>query len=98
MQDGKKSSMTQKKIDALNAVGFVWVARSIDYKSDSDNEEEPKVKSEQVSPKATAKTEDIDEDGGDQSGGDGVTSCEDDKKKDSSDSKGDSPAPPMMSV
>ncbi|KAL7478633.1 hypothetical protein ACHAW6_004388 [Cyclotella cf. meneghiniana] len=39
MQEGKKSSMTQDKIDALNAVGFVWVARSSENDESSDSEE-----------------------------------------------------------
>lgn len=34
--DGKKSSMTQDKIDSLNAVGFVWVARQSDSDDDDD--------------------------------------------------------------
>lgn len=39
MQEGKKSSMTQDKIDALNAVGFVWVARSSENDDSSDSED-----------------------------------------------------------
>ena len=37
LSDGKKSSMTQKKIDSLNEIGFVWVARHLDD-NDGDNE------------------------------------------------------------
>lgn len=39
MKEGKKTSMTQKKIDILNDAGFVWEARPNDNKSDSDKED-----------------------------------------------------------
>lgn len=35
LSDGKKSGMTQKKIDSLNEIGFVWVARHLGDDDDS---------------------------------------------------------------
>eukprot|EP00804_Cyclotella_cryptica_P027077 CCRYP_013615-RB/>CCRYP_013615-RB protein AED:0.42 eAED:0.62 QI:0/-1/0/1/-1/0/1/0/114 len=46
MQEGKKSSMTQDKIDALNAVGFVWVARSSENGDSSDSEDDGRENSD----------------------------------------------------
>ena len=39
LSDGKKSSMTQKKIDSLNEIGFVWVARHLDD-NDGNNDDD----------------------------------------------------------
>lgn len=29
MKEGKKSSMTQEKVDALNSIEFIWVAKNV---------------------------------------------------------------------
>eukprot|EP00956_Cyclotella_meneghiniana_P013579 scaffold19713_cov47-Cyclotella_meneghiniana.AAC.9 len=39
LSDGKKSSMTQKKIDSLNQIGFVWVARHFDDNDGDDDDD-----------------------------------------------------------
>ena len=45
--DGKKSSMTQGKIDSLNALGFIWVARSTGADEYSDDEARDEAKIEE---------------------------------------------------
>jgi hypothetical protein len=38
LSDGKKSSMNQQKIDSLNALDFIWVARQNDIDESSDDD------------------------------------------------------------
>ena len=45
LSDGKKSSMTQKKIDSLNEIGFVWVARHLDD-NDGDDDDDDSIEKE----------------------------------------------------
>ena len=44
LSDGKKSSMTQDKISALDALGFIWVARKNDGDAWSDDDSESQKK------------------------------------------------------
>lgn len=53
LSDGKKSSMTKEKIDALNAIGFVWVARQNDI-DESDVEDAKKSSEGSVEKKPAA--------------------------------------------
>jgi hypothetical protein len=62
LSDGKKSSMNQQKIDSLNAVGFVWVARHNGFDESSDDEADDSAKKTNRKDKANLKSDEPDSD------------------------------------
>ena len=62
LTEGKKSSMTQEKIDSLNEVGFIWAARNNDVmeESNDDKEDEKNDDDDEKVGLATQKEESVD--------------------------------------